>query len=71
VELTVEDGPQRAAEVLRRLDAGNVAVVGLTLREPSLDDVFLSLTGKATKVDTEAVAKTSTGKGRRGAKESS
>ncbi len=45
VELTVEGGPASAAEALRRLDAANVALAGLTLREPSLDDVFLSLTG--------------------------
>jgi ABC-2 type transport system ATP-binding protein len=45
VELTVEDGPRVAAEALRRLDQEQVTVVGLALREPSLDDVFLSLTG--------------------------
>jgi len=45
VELTVEDGPRVAAEALRRLDQQEVTVVGLVLREPSLDDVFLSLTG--------------------------
>jgi len=45
VELTVEDGPKVAAEVLRTLDQRHVEVAGLALREPSLDDVFLSLTG--------------------------
>ncbi len=45
VELTVEDGPRVAAEVLRALDQHQLTVVGLALREPSLDDVFLSLTG--------------------------
>jgi len=45
VELTVEDGPRVAAEVLRTLDHHGVLVAGLALREPSLDDVFLSLTG--------------------------
>jgi ABC-2 type transport system ATP-binding protein len=45
VELTVEGGPAAAAEALRRLDAAHVTLAGLTLREPSLDDVFLSLTG--------------------------
>jgi len=48
VELTVDGGPSSAAEALRRLDAANVALAGLTLREPSLDDVFLSLTGHKT-----------------------
>jgi ABC-2 type transport system ATP-binding protein len=45
VELTVDEGPKIAAEVLRRLDQHGVPVAGLALREPSLDDVFLDLTG--------------------------
>jgi ABC-2 type transport system ATP-binding protein len=51
VELTVEGGPASAAEALRRLDAAGVALTGLSLREPSLDDVFLSLTGHKAEVD--------------------
>ncbi len=45
IELTVENGPKVGAEVLRILDGAGVPVAGLALREPSLDDVFLSLTG--------------------------
>ncbi len=45
VELTVEEGPRVAADALRALDQRGFAVSGLALREPSLDDVFLSLTG--------------------------
>ena len=45
LELTVNDGPSVAAEALRRLDGAGIDVAGLALREPSLDDVFLSLTG--------------------------
>ena len=52
VELTVEDGPRVAADVLRSLDQHGVAVAGLALREPSLDDVFLSLTGHRAEVVT-------------------
>jgi ABC-2 type transport system ATP-binding protein len=48
VDLTVEHGPAQAADALRRLDGAGIALVGLTLREPSLDDVFLSLTGHKT-----------------------
>jgi len=44
-EITVEEGPRVAADVLRTLDQHGVTVAGLALREPSLDDVFLSLTG--------------------------
>jgi ABC-2 type transport system ATP-binding protein len=35
------------AEALRRLDDAGVEVADLTLRRPSLDDVFLKLTGRA------------------------
>ncbi len=55
VELTVENGPAVAAEALRRIDASSDELLGLSLREPSLDDVFLELTGEKTDVDTEAV----------------
>jgi ABC-2 type transport system ATP-binding protein len=48
VELTVDRGPARAAEALRRLDAAGLEVTGIVLREPSLDDVFLTLTGRRT-----------------------
>jgi len=46
VHLTVSDGPSALLEVLRALDAEGIAPSGITLREPSLDDVFLSLTGQ-------------------------
>ncbi len=52
VELTVEGGPASAADALRRLDAAAIALAGLTLREPSLDDVFLNLTGHKTEDET-------------------
>jgi ABC-2 type transport system ATP-binding protein len=35
------------AHVVRAVDEGGVAVTGLTLSEPSLDDVYLSLAGKS------------------------
>ena len=53
VELTVENGPAVGAEVLRALDAAQIPVAGLALREPSLDDVFLSLTGHKTEAETD------------------
>ncbi|MDE3222427.1 MAG: DUF4162 domain-containing protein, partial [Acidobacteriota bacterium] len=52
VELNVDQGPSSAVEALRRLDAQRINVAGLALREPSLDDVFLTLTGH--RVDTES-----------------
>ncbi len=57
VELTVEDGPKVAAEVLRTLDQHRVEVAGLALREPSLDDVFLSLTGHRAEDDAAATGR--------------
>jgi ABC-2 type transport system ATP-binding protein len=45
VELTVNSGPAAAADAMRRLDGAGISIAGLALREPSLDDVFLSLTG--------------------------
>ncbi len=45
IELTVDNGPAAAADALRRIDTAGTNLVGLELREPSLDDVFLSLTG--------------------------
>lgn len=70
VELTVENGPKVAADALRALDAAQLAPLGLALREPSLDDVFLSLTGRRTEGDGEADQSASSGRGRRAQKES-
>jgi len=51
VRAPVQNGPKVAMEVLRALDAAGIEVSGLTVREPSLDDVFLSLTGHSTLID--------------------
>ncbi|MGH9229703.1 MAG: ATP-binding cassette domain-containing protein [Acidimicrobiales bacterium] len=45
LDLTVDDGARAVVEVLRTLDGAGIAPAGLAVREPSLDDVFLSLTG--------------------------
>jgi ABC-2 type transport system ATP-binding protein len=45
VEVTVDSGPTALVEILRRLDDAGVEATTLAVREPSLDDVFLSLTG--------------------------
>ncbi|MEV6768182.1 ATP-binding cassette domain-containing protein [Nocardia sp. NPDC051030] len=39
------DGAKTLAEALRRLDAAGLELVDIALRRPSLDDVFLELTG--------------------------
>jgi ABC-2 type transport system ATP-binding protein len=71
VELTVENGPAVGAEVLRALDGASIPVTGMALREPSLDDVFLNLTGHKTEAETEAdrAARKSSGRRRAGADE--
>jgi ABC-type multidrug transport system ATPase subunit len=46
VRVASADGPQLLIEVLRSLDAHELAPGSLTVREPSLDDVFLALTGR-------------------------
>jgi daunorubicin resistance ABC transporter ATP-binding subunit len=51
VELTIDAGPAAAAEAMRRLDGAGLTITGLMLREPSLDDVFLNLTGHKTEED--------------------
>lgn len=48
VEITVDRGPIAAADAIRRIDGAGLELTGLVLREPSLDDVFLSLTGHKT-----------------------
>jgi oleandomycin transport system ATP-binding protein len=49
----VED-PALLAETVRRLDAAGVAIADLALRRPSLDDVFLRLTGHRTETEESA-----------------
>ncbi|WP_375489138.1 ATP-binding cassette domain-containing protein [uncultured Jatrophihabitans sp.] len=45
VRVPATAGTSVLTEVVRRLDAHDIVARGLQLREPSLDDVFLSLTG--------------------------
>ncbi len=45
VELRVTDSGRALIEAVRRLDAARIEPNAITVREPSLDDVFLSLTG--------------------------
>jgi ABC-2 type transport system ATP-binding protein len=58
LRLTVDDGPAAMVQIVRLLDGLELPPMTLTLREPSLDDVFLSLTGQGALEDggTSAVA---------------
>jgi len=57
-------GSDALVEVVRSLDAVEVVTRGLTLRRPSLDDVFLALTGHAAEEDEPGGRR----RGRRGAR---
>ena len=52
----VTQGPQILAAVVRDLDAAQITVDDLALRRPTLDDVFLSLTGRAAEETDEPIA---------------
>ena len=45
VRLTAHEGARLLVDALRALDGGGIVPVTLAVREPSLDDVFLALTG--------------------------
>jgi ABC-2 type transport system ATP-binding protein len=47
VEAPVDGGARRMPEIVRKLDAAGVLLDDLGIRRPSLDDVFLTLTGRA------------------------
>ena len=46
VALQVDNGPKSMIGVVRALDAAGLEPAGLEIREPTLDDVFLALTGQ-------------------------
>jgi ABC-2 type transport system ATP-binding protein len=47
------NGPRRLADIVRELDAAQIALDDLAVRRPTLDDVFLALTGHAAAEDGE------------------
>ncbi|NKY57982.1 ATP-binding cassette domain-containing protein [Nocardia flavorosea] len=53
VSVVVADGSRTMVEALRRLDNADVAAVDARVHRPSLDDVFLSLTGTSATPDAE------------------
>ena len=54
VRISSEDGSRQLMEALRLLDSEDLAPGKLTVREPSLDDVFLALTGHHAEEQTES-----------------
>ena len=65
VLLPVAGGSTAIVNIVRKLDENKIAIADIALRRPTLDDVFLSLTGHATEAN-EEIAKPA--KGRRGRK---
>jgi daunorubicin resistance ABC transporter ATP-binding subunit len=51
VEISVDDGPRLLVEALRILDPEGLSPSSINLHEPSLDDVFLAITGRKATVD--------------------
>jgi len=47
LRLTVYQGDRALAQVVRSLDAAGVEVAALRMARPTLDDVFLTLTGRS------------------------
>jgi ABC-2 type transport system ATP-binding protein len=58
-------GSDALVEAVRALDAAGIVTRGLALRRPSLDDVFLALTGHAAEEDGLARETGKTGRRRR------
>ena len=53
LRVTLGDGASALIDILRTLDANGMAPGHLTVREPSLDDVFLTLTGRHVEAEPE------------------
>jgi ABC-2 type transport system ATP-binding protein len=60
----VANGARLLADAVRDLDAAGVQLDDLGLRRPTLDDVFLALTGHVAETETAASAPAAAGSGR-------
>lgn len=62
ISLPVSGGTTVLIDAVRTLDSHAIAIADIMLRRPTLDDVFLALTGEATKVEEEQAKKKRGGK---------
>jgi ABC-2 type transport system ATP-binding protein len=56
VQLKVDDGARVVLRVVRALDEANLEPSALNIRKPTLDDVFLTLTGHKAEEENGAAA---------------
>ena len=56
VDVRVEDAGASLVAVVRALDEAGIGLSGVTVREPSLDDVFLAITGHRAEAEPAAAA---------------
>jgi ABC-2 type transport system ATP-binding protein len=56
VRVTVEPGGQELLAITRALDAANVPLASIQLARPTLDDVFLTLTGRSLRDDSPSAS---------------
>lgn len=57
LSIATRDGVSKLRQILQKLEDANVKVDNVSLHRPTLDDVFLSLTGHATEKETEEAKK--------------
>jgi ABC-2 type transport system ATP-binding protein len=61
ISIPADGGPYILSEVVRRLDAGGIQLAELGLTQPTLDDVFLAITGHAAETETVTPKQTKAG----------
>ena len=54
ITLPLTGGTSLLPEILRRLDGQQIVIADISLRQPTLDDVFLNLTGRSAKETTQS-----------------
>jgi ABC-2 type transport system ATP-binding protein len=61
ISIPANGGPYILSEVVRRLDAGGIQLAELGLTQPTLDDVFLAITGHAAENEAAILESTKSG----------
>jgi len=65
ISVAAPGGTATLLEALRELDAAGIHPLDIALKRPSLDDVFLALTGHAAEEKVEEVANAKAKRGKR------